>query len=607
VTAAELRAALPGLTFNDHVRYLTLANELATGARPLRVAVLRSYTVEPLEPVLSLRLLLDGHRPSFWFGGFNQYVQEILATDGPLQRHAPDLVLLLVRLEEMVPDFVDGFGTGSAAEWEARLVSQASELAALAGRVAGDLSAQVVVQNATLVQPHFGVHDAQRHDGQEQIVQMFNRTLAREAGAHTGVYVWDFDAFVRAVGMRALSDPKLWYVSRNPFRQAMYPAIAADLYRYIGSALGHVKKCVVVDLDNTLWGGVAGEDGLEGIALGQTYPGNCYRDVQKALLRLHDRGILLAINSKNNEDDALRIIDEHPDMVLRRRHFAAVRINWRDKASNLRELVEELNIGMNAVVFVDDSPAECELVRRECPECDVVQLPEKAYLLPAVVSELPGIENIRLTDEDRRKGSMYRARAERREHEQRHTNLEEFLASLHVEVEIQAATAYSTPRIAQLTQKTNQWNMTTRRYSDAEIQRLAADDRHAVLSVASRDRFGDDGIVGVCILEFRDTECVIDTFLLSCRVIGRGIEQAMLARAAELAAQRGSRTLAGEFVPTRKNKPAEGFYERAGLSRGADGWYRVVLHGSALACPAHIRMRTGTVRDGQAVAPEARG
>jgi FkbH-like protein len=586
----QLRGALAGLGFNDYLRHLPWAEERIEGATPLNVAVLRSYTVEPLEPILTLRLLLDGYRPRFWFGGYNQHVQEILGVDGPLQRHRPGLVLLLLRIEDVLPDVMDGFAARPAIEWEPRVRTAAGELAALAGRAAEDLAAQVIVQNATLVQPYFGIFDAQRHDGQQHLVQVFNRTLAGEASRLRGVYIWDFDGFVRMQGMEALHDPKMWYVSRNPFKQSAYPVIGSDLHRYIHSALGRVKKCVVVDLDNTLWGGIAGEDGFEGIKLGQSYPGNCYRDFQKELLKLYHRGILLAINSKNNEDEALRIIDEHPEMVLRREHFAAVRINWNDKASNLRDLVDELNIGMESIVFVDDNPAECELVRRECPECDVVLLPDKPYLIPAVARCLPGVENIRLTDEDRQKGEMYRAQAARREHEERHSNIDEFLRSLEIEVEIEEATPYSIPRIAQLTQKTNQWNMTTRRYTDAQIQAMANDATNAVLSVASRDRFGNDGIVGVCILQFRGEECVIDTFLLSCRVIGRGIEQLMMARAAELARAKGARRLAGEFLPTKKNKPAEGFYERAGLVTSGDSWYGASLGDVSFPFPTHIRL-----------------
>ncbi len=576
--------------FNDYLRHLPAVERSSPDARPLRVAVLRSYTAEPLEPILKLRLLLDGLNPTFWFGGYNQHAQEILDPNSALYAFAPQVVLLLLRIDEILPAFVDDFASLSPAEWEKQLTSLAGSLEGLLERLEESVRAPILVQNLMLAgRSFFGRFDAQQPDGQVYLLQQFNRALSAACSRRRGAFVWDFDALVREKGSESLYDAKQWYVSRNPFRQAAYPAIAGDLMRYLRAVLGPARKCVVLDLDNTLWGGVAGEDGLEGVKLGRTYPGNCYRDFQTELLKLYHRGVILAINSKNNEADAFRIIDDHPDMVLRRRHFAAVRVNWRDKATNLRELASELDIGVDSLIFLDDSPIECELVRQECPECHVVQLPAKPYLLPAIPSALPGLDNLKLTAEDRKKGEMYRTRAARRADEGRHADLDAFLRSLELEVEIQPARAFTIPRIAQLTQKTNQMNMTTRRYTEAQISALAGDEACEVLSVASRDRFGDDGIVGAAILRFDGDECRIDTFLLSCRVIGRGIEQAMLADIAHRAAARNVRTLVGEFIQTAKNRPAAGLYERAGLRKTTGTRFTADLTAVSLPYPVHIR------------------
>ncbi len=595
-----LRGAVSGFTFNDYLRHLKAVEDAASGATPLRVAVLRSYTLEPIEPVLRLRLLLEGFRPSFWFGGYNQYAQEVLDPQSGLHAFGPDLVLLMVRLDEVMPEFIDDFPARSSSEWQQQIARKAQELARLAGLVASASSAQVVVQNMTLGRAgYFGIFDAQHADSQAQLVSEFNRALAATVSDMRGVFIWDFDAFVRTTGLDTLRDPKMWYVSKNPYKLSAYPAIAADLLRYLRGALGRAKKCIVVDLDNTLWGGLAGEDGLEGVQVGHTYPGNCYRDFQRELLKLYDRGILLAINSKNNEEDALRILEEHPDMILRRRHFAAVRINWQDKAANLRAIARELNIGLDSLVFVDDNPAECALIRQECPECDVVALPDKPYLLPAALDAIPGLENIHITEEDRRKGDMYRAEAVRREHEEEYSNLDDFLRTLEMEVSIEPATAFSIPRIAQLTQKTNQMNMTTRRYTEAQIDALASDPARAVLSVSARDRFGDHGIIGVMLLEFRPGECVIDTFLLSCRVIGRGIEQVMLAFVADVARGRGTPRLIGEFVQTARNAPASGVYEKCGFVRTGATEFEFDLGERQMAYPAHVRFHATSPNAGR--------
>jgi len=589
----RIKAELPDYGFNDYLRALASMDGSSSNGKPLRLAILRSYTLEAIEPVLKLRLLIEGFRPTFWIGGYNQYVQEIIDPASGLHAFEPDVVLLMVRLEEVMPDFLADFGSLPASEWERRVTDRARELAGLAARVQSSLAAQVVVQGMTLsAEPYFGVFDAQRSDGQGALVHRFNQTLADELSRVSGAFLWDFDAFTRRQGHAQLVDPKMWYVARNPYRQSAYPAIADDLLRYVRSALGVMKKCIVLDLDNTLWGGIAGEDGLEGIRLGHTYPGNCYRDFQRELLKLQQRGILLAINSKNNEADALQIIDNHPDMILRREHFAATRINWQDKAANLREIANELNIGVDSFVMIDDNPVECELLRRECPMCEVVQLPTKPYLIPAVPSSIPGVQNIRLTPEDRRKSEMYRARSERKAQQGEFTDLAEFLRGLEIEVAIEDAAPFSIPRIAQLTQKTNQLNVTTRRYTEAQIQAFAADPGFAVYSVASKDRFGDDGIVGVIILAFENDECRIDTLLLSCRVIGRGIEQLMVAFAAEVARQRGALMLVGEFIPTAKNHPAAGLFEQCGLRATSDTLFRAEVTAGTFVAPAHIRVKS---------------
>jgi len=338
--------------------------------------------------------------------------------------------------------------------------------------------------------------------------------------------------------------------------------MGADIIRYILSALGRGKKCIVLDLDNTLWGGIIGEDGMDGIALGQDYPGSCYVDFQRELLKLYNRGIILAINSKNNEADAFDVIDNHPYMVLRRQHFAAHAINWNDKASNLQALADELNIGVDSMIMIDDNPVECELIHQQCPQCLVIQLPVRPYLIPSVLDTYPEIENIRLTEEDKKKGVMYQQQLERKKLESTTSNLGDYLQALDINLEIKAADTFSIPRIAQLTQKTNQFNMTTRRYTEADIIQFGGSKNSHVYSISSTDRFGDNGIVGVVIFHLEDERCTIDTFLLSCRVIGRTIEQSIVAFVAEYAKENGAKTLIGEFFPTAKNKPAAGVYEK---------------------------------------------
>ncbi len=596
ISIRQLKAEVRRFKFTDYLRQMNAVEEKCRDAKPLRIAVLRSYTVEGMEPVLRVRLCLEGYKSEFYWGGYNQYVQEVLDPASPFYSFRPDIVLLLVRLEEMLPKFVEEFNDTSCTEWDALLQAKVDELRNLAKTIEMKLSSSVIIQNACLpTDVYWGIYDAQDAEGQTYLVEKFNRALAAACHTLSGTFIWDFRRFVQRNGYEQLFDAKQWAVSRSPYKHSSYPMLVDDLLKYVLSCLGHSKKCVVLDLDNTLWGGVIGEDGLQGIRLGHTYPGNCFRMFQQALLKLYHRGVILAINSKNNEADAWEVIDKHPDMILRRQHFAAARINWSDKAANVKALAEDLNIGIDSMILIDDNPIECERVRQELPECEVICLPDEPYRIPSVLDQVSGIERVRLTDEDKRKGQMYLEQIARKELEEAYDNLDEFLSSLGIEVKIETASPFSIPRIAQLTQKTNQMNLTTRRYTEADIAGFVADAQTCVFGVSSKDKFGDYGIIGVCILRFEPEVCTIDTFLLSCRVIGKNIETAMMSVIAECAKARGTTVLRGEYLPTAKNKPAAGMYDRLGFERVSDTLFQSDLLKSPLLAPSYIRVQINGV------------
>ena len=366
-----LKAELPNLSVTDYLRHLGSfeANTDLSRLKPLRIAVLRSYTVETIEQILKLRFYLDGYKPEFLFGNYNMYAQEILNATGDLYAFRPNIVLFLVRLEEILPELNRSYGSKTFSEWEMIIEDSVQQIVSLAETLEDDLSSQIILQNMSpMGRPFWGVYDAQQPEGETHLVNKFNYLLAREFQDKKSIFIWDFDGLLKRIGRETVYDPKMWYLSKNPFKQSAYIKIVNDLYRYLASIIGNLKKCVVLDLDNTLWGGIAGEDGIDGIALGFNYPGSCYRDFQEGLLKLYGRGILLAVNSKNNESDALEIMDKHPYMVLRREHFAAMRINWRDKVSNLKELGEELNIGLESMIFIDDNWAVVGVVARTEPQ-----------------------------------------------------------------------------------------------------------------------------------------------------------------------------------------------------------------------------------------------
>jgi FkbH-like protein len=329
---------------------------------------------------------------------------------------------------------------------------------------------------------------------------------------------------------------------------------------------GRVAKALVVDLDNTLWGGVVGEDGLDGIQVGPEYPGAAYLALQRAIQALRHRGVLLAVASKNNPDEALDALDRHPGMLLRSGDFAALRINWNDKARSLREIAEELNIGVDSLAFLDDNPAEREQVRLELPEVTVVELPSDPMGYARALADCPVFERLSLTREDQQRGRLYEDQRQRADLQRASASLEDFLRSLEMEMSMGPVEPASVRRVAQLTQKTNQFNLTTRRYSEQEIDALASDPGARVYQVQVRDRFGDNGLVGVAITRRGADAWEIDTLLLSCRVIGRAVESAMLARLSDDARAAGATRLCGWFLPTAKNAPASDFYPSHGFS-----------------------------------------
>jgi FkbH-like protein len=358
----------------------------------------------------------------------------------------------------------------------------------------------------------------------------------------------------------------LWLSARVPLSGKLLNSLAVEYVRYFMAMVSARRKCLVVDLDNTLWGGILGEDGYDGIQIGHEFPGNAFRELQQAVLDLYHRGIILAICSKNNEADVLRVLEQHPDMLLRPQHFASVQINWDDKATNLRRIAQDLNIGLDSLAFWDDNPAERSLVRQMLPEVLVIDLPDHPSEYAPALRRIVEFETLMLSDEDRQRGAMYRAQAERQRLQATAESLESYYASLDMRLEIGLADSHSIPRIAQLTQKTNQFNLTSRRYSQTEIAQMAADPNWRIYGLRLKDRFGDNGLAGVAILRSQDRGTwEIDTFLLSCRILGRTVETAFLAFVLRQAKDAGGTRMEGWFLPTKRNAPAKQFYGQHGF------------------------------------------
>jgi FkbH-like protein len=544
---------------------------------PYRWAVLRSFTVEPLLPIFKASAYARGIALDLHVGEFNAYAQEILDPGSDLYRFHPDAVVLGVQTRD--------------------IGDPASALSRFAGWITAfrrHSQAALIVHNLEVVAPSSGILDAQQENGESESIRAINRGLAALAREHRGVYLLDYDALVARHGRDTWGDERKWLTVRLPIASANLPHLAAEWMRFLHPLTGKLAKCIAVDLDNTLWGGVIGEDGMTGIKLSQEFPGAAFQAVQRALQDLSRRGILLAIASKNNPADAMEALSSHAGMILKPRDFAATRINWNDKAQSLRELAVELNIGLDSIAFVDDNPVERQGIRERAPEAIVVELPEDPMRFAQALRDCPWFERLTLSDEDRKRGEYYAFQRERAKLEAAVGSKEDFYRSLDQVAEIALVTPATLARIAQLTQKTNQFNLTTRRYTEQQIQEMSACPGWRVWSLKVTDRYADNGLVAVAISHSADSVCEIDTFLMSCRVIGRTVETALLARIAEDARASGAKHLQGWFLPTKKNAPAQDFYRDHGFNEsnrtGEGTLFTFDLTQSTIATPEWIKI-----------------
>ena len=402
-------------------------------------------------------------------------------------------------------------------------------------------------------------------------IEQYNAALFEAEKANANLKVIDYSEFIRNYPVEDLFDWKFYFISQMGINPKLTKDFQAWWSRKLESIALKRKKCIVLDLDNTLWGGVLGEDGISGIKIGGDYPGKAFAFFQKSLLQLSKAGVILTICSKNNEHDVLEAWEKNPFMVLKKEHFAAYRINWTDKATDIKELAEELNIGLDSFVFVDDNPTERELIKQMLPMVSVPEFPAQPYELPVFFKQLVNdyFKVYSITEEDKKKTEQYKANAARAQAQHSFTDFGAFLESLDIQITIEAANEFNIPRIAQMTQKTNQFNLTTKRYTDSDVKGFLADG-WKIWSISVADRFGDNGITG-CIIMNGDT---IDTFLLSCRILGKGIEKAFIKKILAILKESGVGTVKAAYLPTAKNAQVADFYDRCGfpcVAENADG------------------------------------
>jgi FkbH-like protein len=537
----------------------------------LKTFVVRSVTVEPILPFLTVEAALAGYVLDIEIGGYGAYMDEMMTPQGNLDRSGAELVLVLLDLEEIsgrLPDLcADGLGIGVEAELAESVQRVGQMLRSYRERNGGRLVVQgCVVPEVTSLGL---VGDGNLKYSLVNVVKDLNRQLLALCTTVSDCVFFDVDEIAARYGRATWRDARLFLASRLPLSTGAFGTYARSLVRTMSVLFRAPRKVLCTDLDNTLWGGVLGEDGAHGIVTGSAFPGNCYLEYQRYLKHLAARGILLALVSKNNEADVEEAFQvRSADLAVQLDTFVAKKIGWNEKSDALRALATELSLGLDSFVFVDDNPTECEAIRQYLPEVAVVQAPvDTPWELVPMLADKWFFDSAAITEDDVNRSKEYEAQAQRDNLRDTATSRDEFLQSLGIVCTFVSALHAPLARSVQLLAKTNQFNLTTRRHSSAEVERFASTAGGQAVAVRVRDRFGDAGVVGLALVLQRGDECVIDSLLLSCRVIGRGIETALLAFVAQHAAKMGSRWLIGEYIESKKNAPCADFYPRHGFER----------------------------------------
>ena len=524
--------------------------------------IISSFTCDPLAGFLSN----DDSPPvlTATTAPFGQVHQVCTDTNHPCWSSNPDTVVVWTQPEAVIPSFrrmLDG--TGADAEVVLAEVDRyADMLRSLEQRVRSVFVASWVVP---FDERPFDLLAMSPGSGIEHLLQQMNLRLADRLAESESVHVLNAARWMSGTPGPAFN-PKSWYMGKIPFALPVFRAAGEDIKAALASLLGLSTKLIILDLDNTLWGGIVGDLGPANIKVGGHDPeGEAFSDFQRGLKMFKERGVLLGIVSKNTEELALEAIRSHPEMVLREEDFVGYRINWNDKAQNIVELVDELNIGLNSVVFIDDNPAERDRVRTALPEVFVPDWPSDVSLYRKTLFSLRCLGRATVSEEDRKRTGDYRAERDRRQLRTSMPSLDEWLSSLDLKVRIAPFDPKHLKRVAQLLNKTNQMNLTTRRMTEGEIREWVEADGHYLWTCRVGDRFGDSGLVGIVSVAMEEGECTIVDFILSCRVMGRRIEDAMLTHAFRFAQQRRCRCVRATHVPTDKNKPCLDFFLGSGM------------------------------------------
>lgn len=538
-----------------------------TPLAPFTLGLVSNATTALMAPSITATAPRHGIDLTLVEADYGQAAQEAMNPQSALNTARPDAVLVAIDYRGLPLSAA----LGNPSEADAAIEKSVQYLAMIRSGVLQGSGAPCMVQ--TLPRPPetiLGSLDYRMAGALRDLCDRFNRALAESVQGSDDMLL-DVAGLADTVGLADWHDPGQWNLAKLPFAQSMVPLYADYVCRIPAAMRGKTRRCLILDLDNTLWGGVIGDDGLDGIALGQgSAQGEAFSAIQHTALSLRERGIVLAVSSKNEESNARLPFQKHPDMVLKEEHIAVFQANWSAKASNIKAISEALDLGLESMVFLDDNPAERAQVRRELPEVAIPELPDDPALYPRTLMAAGYFENTTFSQEDRQRSAYYEANAKRVQALEQVGDFNAYLQSLEMKISFAPFDETGRPRITQLINKSNQFNLTTRRYTETQVAEFQKNPHYYTLQVRLADTFGDNGMISVVIVEKKDACWEIDTWLMSCRVLKRRVEERVLQEIAIAAKAEGVETLVGRYVPTERNVIVVDHYKELGFTHTTD-------------------------------------
>lgn len=536
-----------------------------------KIAILGNYSTQ----FLSKSIEYSGLKRSIGFKIYNaeydQIESEIYDPTSGLYDFDPDFIFITISALKLQDKFYSQNNEEKISFTSGYITSFENLIITLNNR----LSAKIIVNNFEILNDQvFGNLYSKVDLSFTRKLYELNYELIQLSKATDNLYLFDLNALVQYYGARNIRDWSQYVNADLHYALDFHAVISEKLVGFIGAFLGAIKKCLIVDLDNTLWGGIIGDDGLQGIEIGALGIGKAYTELQKWVKQLKERGVIIAVSSKNTDSIAKEPFEKHPEMVLKLEDIAVFNANWDNKADNIRSIQKILNIGFDSMVFIDDNPAERAIIRQNLPEVCVPELPEDPALYLDYLKSLNLFETASFSTGDKDRTKQYQQEAERQKLQISLTNIEDYLRSIEMYISIEPFNQLDISRIAQLTQRSNQFNLRTIRYSENDIKEIIEDNITYTCSVKLKDKFGDYGLISVLILKKLDEERLfIDTWIMSCRVLKRGVESAVLNYCVAIAKENGFKQLVGQYIPTNKNGLVQDHYSNLGFSIKADYWY----------------------------------